>query len=141
MVLSALIGLVIAAALLVIRLSGGLPACGPLPGCDQVALSPQSEVMGIPVAAFGVGYSLTLLAVSLAAFRPARSSILYVAYGLALFGVFVVAYLTYLEVFVIHAICVWCVAYAISIVVTFGAVAGRLRGQARMSDQRPRTAR
>ena len=40
---------------------------------------------------------------------------LYAAYGLGLAGLLAVAYLTYLEVFVIGAICVWCVTYAITI--------------------------
>jgi uncharacterized membrane protein len=42
---------------------------------------------------------------------------LLVAYGLGLFGVLFVAYLTYLELFVIHAVCVWCVGYAVTVVV------------------------
>ena len=41
---------------------------------------------------------------------------LYVAYGLGLAGILAVAYLTYLELFVIEAICVWCVTYAVTIV-------------------------
>ena len=39
------------------------------------------------------------------------------AQGLA--GIIAVAYLTYLEVFVIGAICVWCVSYALTIAAGF----------------------
>ena len=41
---------------------------------------------------------------------------LYAAYGLGLLGVATVAYLTYLEIFVIEAICIWCVSYGVTIV-------------------------
>ncbi len=41
---------------------------------------------------------------------------LYVAYGLGLAGIIAVVYLTYLELVVIEAICVWCVTYALTIV-------------------------
>jgi uncharacterized membrane protein len=38
-----------------------------------------------------------------------------------------VAYLTYLELFVIHAVCVWCAAYGLTVVVGWLAVALALR--------------
>jgi uncharacterized membrane protein len=46
-----------------------------------------------------------------------------VAYGLLLLGTLAVAYFTYLELFVIEAICLWCVSYAVAVVVSLG-VAG-----------------
>ena len=49
--------------------------------------------------------------------RRADRRALYVAYGLGLLGVVAVAYLTYVELFVIEAICIWCVMYAITIVI------------------------
>ena len=41
-------------------------------------------------------------------------------FGISLMGVLYSAYLTYLELFVIEAICRWCVASAIIMVVIFG---------------------
>ena len=41
---------------------------------------------------------------------------LLLAYGLLLLGTLFVAYLTYLELFVIHAVCAWCAAYAVATV-------------------------
>ena len=38
------------------------------------------------------------------------------ALPICLVGIIAVAYLTYLELFVIEAICVWCVTYAVTIV-------------------------
>lgn len=111
----ALLGLLIAGYLAWTRLSGGLPVCGPVHGCETVALSSYSELFGIPVAAFGVGFSLMLLGLSLAWWRRADRRALLGLYGLGLLGVLFVAYLTYLELFVIGAICIWCAGYALTV--------------------------
>ena len=72
--------------------------------------------LGIPVAVWGVVFSLVVLGCALAWWRRADRRILLTAYGLLLLGTLAVAYLTYLELFVVHAICVWCVSYAITVV-------------------------
>ena len=115
----AAIGLVIAIYLAVTKLTGGLPVCGPIHGCDTVASSEYSVVLGVPVAVFGVGYSVVLLALSIAWWRGGDRRAVLGAYGLGLLGCFVAAALTYLEVAVIGAICVYCVTYAVTIVVGF----------------------
>ncbi len=111
----AVVGLLIAGYLSWTRLSGGLPVCGPLHGCETVALSPYSEIFGIPVAFLGVAFSLVLVGLSLAWWRSQDRRALLALYGLGLLGVIFVAYLTYLELFVIGAVCVWCASYAITI--------------------------
>jgi uncharacterized membrane protein len=109
------LGLLIAAYLAWTRLSGGLPVCGPLHGCETVALSSYSELFGVPVAVFGLAFSIVLLGLSLAWWRRADRRALLGLYGLGLLGVLFVAYLTYLELFVIGAVCVWCVGYALTV--------------------------
>jgi len=99
-----LIGLAIAAYLALTRLSGGLPVCGPLHGCETVALSSYSEIFGIPVAFFGVVFSVALVGLAVAWWRTSDRRALLGLYGLGLLGVLFVAYLTYLELFVIGAI-------------------------------------
>ena len=116
MTVLALAGLAIAAYLLAVRLLGEAPACGPVRGCDTVAASEYATVLGVPVALFGVGFSIALMAASAIWWRRRDRRALYAAYGLGLLGVVAVAYLTYLELFVIEAICVWCVSYAVTIV-------------------------
>ena len=111
----AVLGLLIASYLAWTRLSGGLPICGPLHGCETVALSSYSELFGIPVALFGVGYSVALVVLSLAWWRGIDRRALLGLYGLGLLGVLFVAYLTYLELFVIGAVCVWCAGYALTV--------------------------
>jgi len=123
----ALVGLLIAGYLAWTRLSGGLPVCGPLHGCETVALSPYSELFGIPVALFGLAFSAVLTGLAVAWWRRADRRALIGLYGLGLLGVLFVAYLTYLELFVIGAICVWCAGYAVSVVVGWIVAALALR--------------
>ena len=85
-------------------------------GCETVQTSRYADLFGVPVAFYGVaGYAL-LLGVSLAGLQPRlldgrRVTLLLAA--LATGGFLFTLYLTYLEVFVIHAICRWCVASAV----------------------------
>jgi uncharacterized membrane protein len=116
MVLLALASLVTAGYLAVEKLLGLAPACGPIRGCDTVAASVYSDLLGVPIALLGWLFSVVLLATTVAWWRRSDGRALYAAYGLGLFGLFVVAALTYLELAVIHAICIWCVAYAVSVV-------------------------
>ena len=122
-VLAAVIGLLISLYLAATKLAGGVPACLPGGGCETVALSEYSSIFGIPVALLGTAFSVVVLVTLLAWVRGRDRRLLYAAYALALFGVVFVGYLTYLELFVIRAICQWCVGYAISMVVLFAATA------------------
>ena len=112
----ALAGLAIAAYLLAARIIGEAPACGPVKGCETVAASEYATALGVPVALFGAGFSAMLVTACVVWWRRADRRALYAAYGLGLAGVIAVIYLTYVEVFVIEAICVWCVGYALTIV-------------------------
>jgi uncharacterized membrane protein len=113
------IGLLIASYLSITELSGGLPVCGPLRGCQEVAQSPYSRIDGIPVAVFGVILSVTLLTLALAWWKTDDNRLLAAHYGLSLVGVMFEFYFTYLELFVIHAVCVWCATYGISLLLRF----------------------
>ena len=119
----AVTGLAIASYLLAVRLLGEPPACGPVQGCETVATSKYATIGVIPVALFGVCYSIALVGACLAWWRRAERRALYVAYGLGLAGILAVAYLTYLELFVIKAVCIWCVSYGVTIIVGWGGAA------------------
>jgi uncharacterized membrane protein len=115
-----LIGLAIAGYLSVIELQGELPYCGPLKGCEEVALSQYARVGGIPVAVFGVALSISLFFLAIAWMRSGRIELLAAHYGLSLLGVVFEIYFTYLEVFLIGAVCVWCASYGVSLLARFG---------------------
>ena len=121
MILAALdlAGLAIATYLSVVELGGGVPVCGPLHGCEEVARSEYSRIGGVPVAVYGVGLSLVLLTLALAWWRTNLYALLLAHYGLSLAGVLFEAYFLYLQVFVIGAVCVWCVTYETSLLLRF----------------------
>ena len=112
-------GLLIATYLAVVEVGGGLPSCGPLKGCEEVALSEYSRIGGVPVAVYGVVLSLVLLTTAIAWWRTDLYGLLLAHYGLSLAGVVFEAYFLYLQVFVIGAVCVWCTTYGLSLVLRF----------------------
>jgi uncharacterized membrane protein len=83
--------------------------------CEMVNTSRWATLLGLPVAAWGLAAYVALFALALAgtsdryAGSPAISWLLV---GIAGWSVLFSAWLTYLEVFVIHAICIWCVTSA-----------------------------
>lgn len=96
----------------------GSLACGGTASCERVQLGPYGALFGLPVAAYGIGGYLTLLAIALAGLQPRweRSAtptrLLALVSGV---GVAFTLYLKYLELFVIHAVCRWCVVSAVLI--------------------------
>ena len=81
-------------------------------GCDTVRESSYSAILGVPVALLGViGYSL-VFALSLTSKGRDRWLLLYLT---SLAGFVFSVYLTYIEIFVIHAICFYCVISAVII--------------------------
>lgn len=121
------IGLAIALYLTTTKLSGGLPVCGPVHGCEEVALSEYSSILGIPTAALGVAFSAITGSLGLVWWRSGDRRALLANYGLGLFGMLFVAYLTYLELFVIRAVCAWCVGYGLTVVVGWLVAAATVR--------------
>jgi uncharacterized membrane protein len=84
--------------------------------CETVQTSKWATFLGLPVGMWGVGYYMVVLALSLAGLSPTlaeRISVSRLLVGLTGFGVLFSLWLTYLELFVIHAICQWCVISAI----------------------------
>jgi uncharacterized membrane protein len=113
------IGLAIASYLASVELAGGVPVCGPIHGCEDVARSEYSRIGGIPVAVFGVGLSLLLFTLALAWYRSNLYVLLLGHYGLSLAGVLFEAYFLYIQVVVIGAVCIWCASYGLSLVLRF----------------------
>jgi uncharacterized membrane protein len=133
--LLSLIGLFISAYLYLYKIGRiGTLACGS-GDCETVQHSLWSRFAGLDVSLIGLlGYA-GLLAVSLVSLRPDLATQRWPATLLALLagiGVAFTAYLTYLELFVIHAICRWCVASAAVIVAILIAAFGELRRLSRI---------
>jgi uncharacterized membrane protein len=95
----------IAGYLLHVHYAGGSVVCS-TGGCGTVARSEYSEIFGIPVALIGLIGSVAILLSLLCADDLGRAA----ALTLTLSGFTFAAYLVIAQLFVIHAICEWCVA-------------------------------
>jgi len=104
-----LLGLAIAGYLTVVHYAGGTPACGIAHGCATVQASDWATLAGVPVAVLGVLGYLAIVALLWIPSESARMAGCVLAIG----GFGFSAYLTYRELFDIHAICQWCVASAV----------------------------
>ena len=96
--------------------------------CWSVNISRYSMIGGIPVAVLGAVGFLAIIALLLLENRGGfwQDKGLMINFGLSLIGVLFSAYLTYLEIAVIHAICPFCVLSAICMLILFGLNLARL---------------
>jgi uncharacterized membrane protein len=107
--------------------------------CETVQTSRWATLFGFPVAAWGVVFYLGVLALALAGlgarFADSRrlSQVLVAASGT---GVLFSIWLTYLELFVIHAICMYCVISAVLVTVLLAISLLDLREVGALEDQR-----
>ena len=109
MIVLSIAGLAVASYLTYVHYAGIKPACTAGTSCVKVQTSQWSHLAGIPVALLGlIGY-VGILASLLA---PDREETRLATLGLTLIGVGFSAYLTYRELFSIHAVCEWCVTSA-----------------------------
>ncbi|NIP39374.1 MAG: vitamin K epoxide reductase family protein [Candidatus Dadabacteria bacterium] len=108
----AVLGLLISAYLSYAYFSSGQTTfCLSGSGCDVVRESPYSKVFGISVPYFGlIGYLIIIFSLLYKGLGDKRYSLIYY---FSLAGVAFSAYLTYLEVAVIKAICPYCVLSAV----------------------------
>jgi uncharacterized membrane protein len=120
-IILAFLGAAVSIYLLVLKYTQAVSMCVGSHGCITVNTSAYSSVYGVPVALIGlIGYLImavqTLLEEQVAFFKEQGSLLLM---GESLVGVIFSAYLTWIEVYVIHAVCPFCVSSAIIILLMF----------------------
>ena len=101
----ALLVSLLASAALFVDYSGAQAFCGVQTGCGAVKGSAFSSIMGIPLPVIGLGVFSGLYGLALWASRPRHPEILAVMAGIT--GLGAVFYIG-LQLFVIKAICAWC---------------------------------
>jgi uncharacterized membrane protein len=121
-VAAALVGLAIASYLTVAHYAGADPVCAVAHGCATVQKSAYSELAGVPVALLGLLGYVAILASLAGDGERARTA----TAGLAFAGFGFSAWLTYVEVAELHAICIWCVGSALCMTALAGLSATRL---------------
>jgi uncharacterized membrane protein len=128
MIAIATIGLGVASYLTYVHYSGIQPVCSAGGSCLQVQTSIYSKLAGVPVALIGlIGYVVILGSLLLPESEESRFATMtftVVGFGFS-------AYLTYRELFSIHAICEWCASSAVMMTVLACLAIWRfLRGEA-----------
>ena len=115
----ALLGILVSAYLLLYKIGlVGTLVCGGSGACERVQASPYSAFLGIPVAAYGVAGFAALFVVALAGLGErwvGGAGASWFLAALAAPGTLFAAYLTYLEIAVIHDVCRWCAVSALLI--------------------------
>jgi uncharacterized membrane protein len=115
----ALLGIGVSGYLTYTHLFGAPIFCGGASSCELVNSSRYAFLGPIPVALLGlIGYA-AILALSFIPTNEDRQWPAQLIFGVALIGVLFQLYLTYIELFVLHAICYWCVASQIIILLIF----------------------
>ena len=118
----ALVGFFIAVYLTLFKLGViGALSCS-VGSCEAVNLSGWGSFLGLPVAAWGMLFYATLFVVAFAGVHERWGEHRALPLALLLWsgwGVLFSLWLTYLELFVIHAICMWCVISATLVVIAF----------------------
>lgn len=114
-----LIGLGVAGYLGYVETQAVTAVCGPIGDCNTVQSSPYATLFGVlPIGVLGViGYVAIL---GLWFWKQVRNDWLaerasLAIFGMAVFGTIFSLYLTYLEPFVIKAVCAWCLSSAVII--------------------------
>jgi uncharacterized membrane protein len=121
-VVVAIIGLAVSIYLSIVKLANQDVLCFDGMGdCQVVTNSAYSVWRGIPIAYLGAaGYILILgLLVIKQMQKHASSSIMLALFGITAFGALYSLYLTYVELFIIHSVCPWCLTSAIAMLLLF----------------------
>ncbi len=122
MAMLALAGIFVALYLLLYKMGVIGNLCCSIGSCETVNLSKWATFLGAPVAAWGVGFYVVMFGLALASLQDRYADSLGMSKVLALVsgaGAAFSAWLTFLELFVIHAICQWCVVSAIIVTLIF----------------------
>ena len=109
-----LIGFFDATFLTIEHYRGVVPPCSVLKGCEQVTTSQYATVGPVPLALFGAIYYGVLFFLTIAYFDTRKEMIVRIAAGLTTIGFLASLYFVYLQLFVIQAICLYCMISAVS---------------------------
>lgn len=94
-------------------------------GCDVVRASPYSHFLGISMPILGVLFYLIMAILSVTHAQTINNLLFQLKLLVSIVGVGFGVYLTFLEIFVIKAICFWCVlSFIISCVILLSVILG-----------------
>lgn len=136
--LFALVGALIATYLTLYKIGAIGDLSCTLGSCETVNTSEWSVFLGLPVAAWGLAAYLVLLGLALLGLQPRFETSRRISLALVVvsgWSMLFSAWLTYLELAVIKAICIWCVTSAVIVALIFAASLVDLRHWASEKDR------
>lgn len=116
-----ILGVIDAFYLSLVKLTHTEVYCGGSTSCDIVNSSSYSMIMGIPIAFLGLGAYIILIVILFLEKRNVilREKNIYLNFGICLIGFLYSIYLTFVEFFILHAICPYCLASAVIMLLLF----------------------
>jgi uncharacterized membrane protein len=92
--------------------------------CAKVTASPESMLLGVPVAVLGLAFYVAMTALTSPwAWRAGWPALRWARLGALAAGIAFVLYLVYTELFTLDAICLWCTTVHVITFALFGLIA------------------
>lgn len=118
-----LIGLADAAYLTILHYTEQAPACSLIKGCEIVLSSVYAEIQGVPIALIGAVYYAMLFVLLYAGLNDIHSKPMKFAGIISTIGFVVTLCLIYIQAFIIHAFCQFCLISALTTILIFIGIA------------------
>ena len=112
------IGFIDATYLTITHFRGGIPPCT-ISGCEVVLTSDHNKIIGIPVALLGSLYYLTILSLAITSYITKKERTIKLLSFFTIIGFVASLFFVYLMLFVINALCQYCLISAISSTLLF----------------------
>ncbi|MEK7625174.1 MAG: vitamin K epoxide reductase family protein [Patescibacteria group bacterium] len=113
------IGFLDAAYLTIERFRGVIPACTIVSGCEKVLISQYSHIGPLPISLLGMVYYATIIIGALLFLDFKKIHFLHLLAAYTLLGIFASAYFLYLQIFIIQALCFYCLVSAFTSTMLF----------------------
>lgn len=118
--LIAFIGFADAAYLTAKHYAGAIPPCSLVSGCETVLTSPYATIVwNIPIALVGAVYYLLLFIASMLYLDTKKIAVIKTSAYFTAIGFVTSVILVSLQIFVIHALCLYCIASAVTSTLLF----------------------
>jgi len=108
----AALGLLVAGYLTYVETQSAAAVCGPVGDCNAVQTSEYARLFGIPIGLIGIAGYVAILLVWAWGQYSGRDLPNLLLVSMTVAGVLFSIYLTWLELAVIRAVCIWCVSSA-----------------------------
>lgn len=113
LIVLAVVGFGVATYLTVEHVRGNLPSCSVVGGCEDVLTSKYATIGSVPTAVLGIGYYLVIIILGLLYLDVSNIFIMRLVGWLTVIGFVASLYLVYLQLWVIGAICLYCMTSAL----------------------------